>query len=467
MKRINIISETIYKGQQKLVNQGAFINFSDLINDIFACNGLTCACNGNNLQKSDYFIRKSALIYSRKKPGANWTSLEKIVKDVYNCCAGTTLCPSKKEQWWITTDVIRPRKTIETINFTNIIIKVLTCCELLDCCGPVVPPGPPYNFDITANWSLVGSGVTDQITFEDWLTNDLGATSVVISSFDLTGNRLKADIIVNGVTVLNLTNKNVTLVEKIGGFNSSLTQIRLDNNQIVTFNPLIPLPSTVTQIRLNNNQIVTFSPSIALPSSLTQLRLNNNQIVTFNPLVALPSGLLTILLNSNNITTFNPTIALPNSLTFLNLSDNNITTFNPTIALPSSLQTLNLDNNNIVTFNPSIALPNSVKYLYLINNQIITFNPTIALPTNLLELRLDSNNIVTFNPSIILPTGLINLNLSSNQMTTAGYTSSEPWANAQTAFSSTCTTFFPANSNSITGTNLETILLTKNCTIIP
>jgi len=438
LKKINIISEAIYKGQIKQVNQGSFVNLTNIVNDIFTCFGIPCCEN-----KADFFIRKTYLLRGRKKPGPNWRSLNKLILDVYNCCANTTLCSSTQEQWWITTDVIRPKQTIETINFTNIIIKVLTCCELLDCCGPVVPPGPPYNFDITADWRLVGSGVTDQITFENWLTS-IGATSIVVNYFNLTGNRLKADITVAGVVTLNLASKNVTLVEKIGGFNSSLKQIRL-----------------------NNNQIVTFSPSIALPSSLTHLRLDSNQIVTFNPLVALPSGLLVILLNSNNIITFNPTIALPNSLTFLNLTNNNITTFNPTIALPSNLQTLNLDNNNIVTFNPSIALPNSVKYLYLINNQIITFNPTIALPTNLLELRLENNDIVTFNPSIILPTSLINLNLSSNQMTTAGFTSSEPWANAQTAFSSTCTTFFPGNPNLITGTNLETILLTKNCTIIP
>ena len=460
MKNILILSEAIYKGRIKQVNQGSFVNLTNIVNDIFTCFNIPC-CD----KQADYFIRKSALIYGRKKPGPNWRSLNKLVLDVYNCCAGTTLCSSTQEQWWITTDVIRPKQTIETINFTNIIIKVLTCCELLDCCAPV---SSPYNFDITADWSLVGTTpVTNQASFEDWLINDLGATSVVITSFDLTGNRLKADIIVNGVGVLNLPNKNVTLVEKIGGFNSSLTQIRLNDNNIVTFNPSIPLPASVTQLRLQNNQIVTFSPSIALPSSLTLFRLDNNQIVTFNPLTALPSGLLTILLNDNNIVTFNPTIALPSSLQTLNLNNNNITTFNPTIALPSSLQSLLLNDNNITTFNPSIALPNSVKYLYLINNQIITFNPTIALPTNLLELRLDNNNIVTFNPSIILPTGLSNLGLSSNQMTTAGYTSSEPWANAQPAFSPNCSTFFPGNSNSITGTNLETILLTKNCTIIP
>ena len=389
MKNILILSEAIYKGRIKQVNQGSFVNLTNIVNDIFTCFNIPCCEN-----KADFFIRKAYLFRGRKKPGPNWRSLNKLVLDVYNCCAGTTLCSSTQEQWWITTDVIRPKQTIETINFTNIIIKVLTCCELLDCCGPV---GPLYNFDITANWASVGAGVTNQTTFENWLTS-MGATSIVVNYFNLTGNRLKADIIVNGVGILNLTNKNVTLVEKIGGFNSSLTQIRLDSNQIVTFNPSIPLPASVTQLRLQNNQIVTF---------------------------------------------------------------------NPTIALPSSLQTLNLNNNNITTFNPTIALPSSLQSLLLNDNQIITFNPTIALPTNLLELRLDNNNIVTFNPSIILPTGLINLNLSSNQMTTAGYTSSEPWANAQPAFSPNCTTFFSGNSNSITGTNLETILLTKNCTIIP
>jgi hypothetical protein len=57
--------------------------------------------------------------------------------------------------------------------------------------------------------------------------------------------------------------------------------------------------------------------------------------------------------------------------------------------------------------------------------------------------------------------------LSSNQMTTAGYTASEPWANAQPSFAGTCNVNLTGNVNSVTGTNLETILLTKNCTIIP
>ena len=52
-------------------------------------------------------------------------------------------------------------------------------------------------------------------------------------------------------------------------------------------------------------------------------------------------------------------------------------------------------------------------------------------------------------------------------MTTAGYTGSEPWANSQTSFTSTCDVNFNNNINSVTGTNLSTILGTKNCTITP
>ena len=390
MKRINIISETIYKGKHKLVNQGAFINMSDLMGDIFSCFGIPCCDN-----KADYFIRKSALIYGRKKPGANWTSLNKLVLDVYNCCKNTSLCPgSRSAQWWITTDVIRPIKTIETINFTNIIDKVLNCCGLTECGCP-----DSFNFDITADWSLVGTvPVANQASFEDWLINDLGATSVVINSFELTGNRLQANITVEGVVSLSLPSKNVTLVNKIGGFDSSLS---------------------------------------------------------------------TIVLAGNNLTSFNPNIPLPSSLVLLYLFNNLIVTFNPTIALPSGLEELHLTSNQIVDFNPSIALPTSLDLLALANNQIVTFNPTLSLPSSLTRLLLNGNQIVIFNPSNELPISLTQFDLSSNQMTTAGYTASEPWANAQNIFTSNNTVNFASNPDQITLTNLETILLSKNCTIIP
>ena len=88
-----------------------------------------------------------------------------------------------------------------------------------------------------------------------------------------------------------------------------------------------------------------------------------------------------------------------------------------------------------------------------------------ALPIGLQNLELGDNQIVDFNPSIALPIGLQSLELGYNQMTIAGYTASETWANAQPSFTSSCNVYFTNNIDSVSGTNLETILISKNCTI--
>jgi hypothetical protein len=194
MKRINIISETIYKGKHKLVNQGAFINMSDLMGEIFSCFGITC-CNGLLASKSDFFLRKSSLLYGRKKPGANWQSLNKLVLDVYNCFTGTTLCPGRlSEQWWITTDVIRPAKTVETINFTPIIEKVLACCGIINTCTPL-------NFRAYAEgWPT--AGVASEADFLALLVA-MGNGTPVVSNFAKQGDYLAASI--SGAEILDFT----------------------------------------------------------------------------------------------------------------------------------------------------------------------------------------------------------------------------------------------------------------------
>jgi uncharacterized lipoprotein YajG len=82
-------------------------------------------------------------------------------------------------------------------------------------------------------------------------------------------------------------------------------------------------------------------------------------------------------------------------------------------------------------------------------------------------LFLNDNQIVIFNPTNELPISLIQLALNNNQMTTAGYIVSETWANAQTIFIFLNNVNFAGNPNSVSGTNLETILITKNCNVIP
>jgi len=181
---------------------------------------------------------------------------------------------------------------------------------------------------------------------------------------------------------------------------------------------------------------------------------------------AIADNLVYLDLSTNQLTAFNPNKQLPNGLQSLNIAENLITVFNPSIALPIGLQYLGLGNNQIVDFNPSIALPIGLQNLYLGVNQIVDFNPSIALPIGLQNLYLGVNQIVDFNPSIALPIGLQELYLDGNQMTIAGYTASETWANAQPSFTNSCNVYFTSNIDSVSGTDLETILISKNCTII-
>ena len=284
MKKINIISEAIYKGKHKLVNQGAFINFSDLIDDIFKCDGLTCACNNNHLIKSDIFIRKAYLRYSRKKPGANWTSLEKMVKDVYNCCSGESLCPSKQEQWWITTDVIRPKSTIETINFTNLIVKVLTCCELLDCCGPVINLGFYY---MRADWAA--AGVTDQSSFEAYLSSIGYLSPFNVTNFSLVGDVLTCNLVANVVYLVNYSNLHIYEIQGLGNITPFMGYALYFrdymnpsiSSQVEIFNITTPGQlNNVDQIYLANNQVSTFKIANYIPKPFSQIFLDNNQMST-------------------------------------------------------------------------------------------------------------------------------------------------------------------------------------------
>ena len=103
---------------------------------------------------------------------------------------------------------------------------------------------------------------------------------------------------------------------------------------------------------------------------------------------------------------------------------------------------------------------------YSLSNLGLVNADKIGVVNGLTTLNLSNNQIITFNPTIPLPSSLTTLNLTSNQMTLAGYTASEVWANAQPAFTNPCNVNFGGNIDSITGTNLQAILLTKNCVII-
>ena len=304
------------------------------------------------------------------------------------------------------------------------------------------------NFDITGNWNLTTPPVVDALSFKTFLESGYDGdgnqnifSDVVITDFSLIGGRLTC---------------NLFALENSSNFNLASLEI----TDVSLFGDIIGL----SNISLYTNNISNANDT-TWPNSMTQLDLSDNQIINFNPSTLLPNSLNTLLLINNQIVNFNPTFQLPNSLSSLYLSGNQIVTFNPSVPLPSSLNNLLLSNNLIVNFNPSIPLP-SLTQIVLSYNVISTFNPSISLPLSLQGLVLTGNQIITFNPTIALPNSLNYLGLGQNPMTTAGYTASESWANAMTNIPGRGNIVFSGNTNSATGTNLETILISKGWNVI-
>jgi len=187
------------------------------------------------------------------------------------------------------------------------------------------------------------------------------------------------------------------------------------------------------------------------------------RITTITNLKAFPA-LRALNLYDNSLT--NIDVSENNSLEIIYLSGNlfNDEAIN-NLSLPNSLKILYLGRNEITSFNPTLPLPDLLTELILNDNQIVTFNPTLPLPDSLQTLDISSNQIVSFNPTNPLPDSLQYLYLNGNQMTTAGYEASEPWANSMSVIPERGSIYFGLNIDSISGTNLKTILEAKGWTV--
>ena len=158
--------------------------------------------------------------------------------------------------------------------------------------------------------------------------------------------------------------------------------------------------------------------------------------------------------------------SLTNDLTDIVITDFSLISNRLTCNLQANGTTLSLAASDVSEFN-SIGNINGLVNIDLYSSALNTFNPTKALPDTLTYLSLNSADLVEFNPIITLPTTLTMLNLNNNYFTPSGYTASEQWATLQPSFNSPCTISIKYGENSVSGTNLEAILISKNCIVIP
>lgn len=152
------------------------------------------------------------------------------------------------------------------------------------------------------------------------------------------------------------------------------------------------------------------------------------------------------------------------NLSLLSISGGSVgeeTYINPDILLPETLVIFEFSQSNLT--NIDFILPVNVSNLFFAGNKINSI--TSVFPNNLTFLTLDGNLLESFTNQ--LPETLTTLDLSNNLLTTSSYITMEDWATNLPTFTSECQMIFTGNIDSITGTGLETILLTKNVVITP
>jgi hypothetical protein len=336
--------------------------------------------------------------------------------------------------------------------------------------------------DINVSMSTIG--IDDKTSIDDWNTLlesknftyfpfdsvEIDGNSAMLTrnnpnalSYDMAGMTISSiDLFgFNALQVLILNNN--ALSDSINNtlFPISLLNLGIDYNNITTFNPIYPLPNALTTLTLNGNQLTEFNPDIQLPDTLLDLSISINNLDVFDPIHPLPSNLQSLGVQSNNLTEFDPSLVLPHNLQVLDLGGNIISVFNPTLPLPVSLSVLSLRGNLLNEFDPSQSNLTSLTVLNLESNNIDTFDPSTVGLSNISILALNSNKLVLFNPTSPL-TSLSNLGLGNNLITTSSWNNETEWINN---IPNNGYIYSASNTNTINGTNTNTLLSAKNWTI--
>ena len=271
-----------------------------------------------------------------------------------------------------------------------------------------------YNFDVTANWS--GNGVTSAATFISFM-NGRGMSSIVITAFNLIGNRLQMAYTASATT-LDLRFLSVTDYQKGANSVVNIQNLDLNFNGLTIFDPIEPCPVNLF------NLSVSFNP-------ISYINTDKINFTIRSIYVGVTNTLSSFLLNRS----------LPN-LQEINLSNNRLGTLGITAVQPN-LTVLELSNGNTFsTFEYGNLFP-KLAYLSFSNQQFVRFNPTIPLSNTI--------NGILFNGC---------------RFTTQGYIDSEPWANSLTVRPGRGTINFQDNPASALGTNLKTILESKGFTVL-
>jgi hypothetical protein len=312
-------------------------------------------------------------------------------------------------------------------------------------------------------FSFDGSSLTSSISYISLQNNPLQSFPTGISQCTYLGGLFLQNT--------NMTNCNVNTAGLVG-----LTSLDLSYCNIVNLN--IEDSGNITNLQANNNKLqkLTFS-NVSL---INTMNLSFNPIVSFDTdlktytpnlynlsysnwtsieswTASIPTPLNYIFLNSTPLKYFNPNGGL-NEIFYLYLPDNKLSSFDVDLTGNAYLTDLILSNNLITEWNQSLG---NVMSNFVLGQNVSLKTVVTNIPSTLNTLDLVNCSI---NSVLLTGTKIPNtLSLTNNEMTTASWNAMNPWALTLTPGSGTFNA--SGNVNTITGTTLQTTLVSKGVTV--
>ncbi|WP_440955314.1 COR domain-containing protein [Methanosarcina sp. Mfa9] len=219
------------------------------------------------------------------------------------------------------------------------------------------------------------------------------------------------------VTVLDLSNRNLTSLPPEISELEHLTKLNISNNQLTL------LPSEFKELKnlralfISGNQLTSLSPEITELKNLSALYMSRNQLTSLPSEITELKNLKAIDISGNLLNSLPPEITELKNLTKLDICGNQLTFLPPEITELKNLTKLYM-SNNLLTFLPSeIVELNNLTILYLDDNQLTSLPPKISGLKNLTILYLDNNQLTSLPSEISGLKNLTELSLHNNQLT--------------------------------------------------